>query len=639
MLSVVCLYLPIAQAAGSQEVNPGARYQLQRQLFIAGRESLAAGNVEAASERIADLDGYPLQSHYEYLVLRQRIQQSEAPLSLLPSLNSFAGAYRDQRSHRRLLGVMKNRLVALEDWSAYQQVARITAAPRHPCDDLYASVLTGDLNKFDKGASELWHNVGSHTAHCDEAFKLLIERSGKVPTGALWKRTVALLKRGSPDAIAELLPYFGSRDRRIVQSWADNLDNPEALLRLESVNGNMIHHQHLVSYVLGRWLAADLPAATAFWKANGAAFGFDQQELAQVTARHAVLAAKRSLGEASALLQQASSADRQVRYWRIRSALKQQQWANVLQHLDALTPKEQATARWQYWRARAFEELGRGTDATKIYRGLADRFEYYGFLSADRSAHDYNLPDTASKVDETTFTTVADDEAIARAIEFFLVGISWEGRREWNKALQGASDRKLLAAARLAYSIGWYDRSFASVKKSGITSVLEYQFPMPKPELVSSLAQQKTLDASLIYAVMRRESGYIPDVKSPAGAIGLMQLMPATAKEMAAKASLGKSTWNLIDAEVNIRLGVEYLSAMLNRYDGSVAYAAAAYNAGPGRVNRWREGSRLPVDIWVETLPFDETRDYVKGVLFNAAVFDSLLEPNQTRVLSMMESD
>lgn len=636
---VSCFFTVFTPAAATDAFDVANRFSLQRQLFVDGRLSLSAGNVDAAAERIADLNGYPLQSYYEYLILRTRIEQAQSPQALLTDIKAFGKAYGDSRSQRRLLGVLKNRLSASNDWAAYRQVAAMPNAPTHACDDLYARVTSGELRAFDRSTAELWTLPAKHTARCDEAFDVLIGRAGDVPTSALWKRTVALLKRGSIDQLDQMLRFFGSRDRRIVRSWIDNLDDPAALLKLESVNGNMLHHQSLVSHILRRWLRNDLPAATAFWKKHGDRFGFDRRELDHVIAQHAVLAAKQSLPEAPALLQDAGSGDRLVRYWKVRTALQQLQWDEVLRQLDVLTDKEQSSTRWQYWRARALEATGLSAQANVIYQSLSDRVEFYGFLAADRIGTPYNLREQPYAVDGTALATLAADPQIAAAVEFFLVDIGWEGRRLWNKALKGAGDPTLLAAAELARTIGWYDRSYASVKKSEKLNVLRYQFPMPHQALVSSLAQNSAVDESLIYAVMRRESGYIPDVRSSAGAIGLMQLMPATARETAAKLSLGKSSWSLIDGEVNLQLGVAYLDSVLRRFDGNIAVAAAAYNAGPTRVGKWWENSSLPTDIWVETIPFDETRDYVKAVLYNAAVFDAVRRQQQKRVLAMMGSE
>ena len=175
------------------------------------------------------------------------------------------------------------------------------------------------------------------------------------------------------------------------------------------------------------------------------------------------------------------------------------------------------------------------------------------------------------------------------------------------------------------------------MRKTNQKSALAYLFPTPHRETVRQTAALNSVPEALVYGVMRQESGYISDVRSPAGAVGLMQLMPATAKDMGKKLGVAAPRWKLIDGELNIRLGVRYLNFVLRRFDENVALAAAAYNAGPHRVKKWVNGDALPADLWVETIPFDETRDYVKGVLFNMTVSDWRMQNSkQTRLRARM---
>ncbi len=595
---------------------------------------LAAGSIASAREKLGVLSGYPLQSHFEYLLLRKQIEVADNPISMLGKIKTFAGKYDDSRSHRRLIGVLKNRLASLQNWNDYGKLRELSNAPVHPCDDLFARVHAG-LKKFDQPARDLWINPRKHTDNCDKAFATLISRAGDVPTAALWKRTVALLISGKKDKVESLLRFYGTRDRRIVQSWIDHIDQPQRLLESESVNGNMVHHQQLVSYLLRRWMREDLPAATAFWKRQGSAFGYNNTELAQSVGKHAVLAAKRSLPEAESLLEEAGAVHRDVRYWRVRLALRSGDWKAVVAGLDALTAREQSSTRWQYWRARALQSLGSPKQAEAIYRKLSKQFEYYGFLAADKLAVDYNIYSDDVTVDSQTQSALLADPQIAVAVEFFHVDIPWEGRRAWNIALKGASEKTLVAAAQYALSIGWYDRAFASIKKTDYDSALPYHFPMPHQQHIREVVSGNAVSEALIYGVMRQESGYIADVRSPAGAVGLMQLMPATAREVAGKIGIDVPSWKLIDGEISIRLGAKYLDMVLERFEGNVVLAAAAYNAGPHRVSTWISDASLAADIWVETIPFDETRSYVKGVLFNATVSEWRLK---NRVLTRLKS-
>ena len=595
---------------------------------------LAAGSLAAARKKLAALSGYPLQSHYEYLILRMQIKTLADPISMLDSIDAFADKYDDSRSHRRLIGVLKNRLAALQNWGDYARLTGLPNAPVHPCDDLYAKVHAG-LGKFDQAARELWVEPRKHTDNCNQAFDTLIERSAEVPTTELWQRTVALIIGGQAEKVNALLRFYSTRDRRVIQSWIDNIESPQRLLQSETAKSSLVHHKALVNHLMQRWIREDLPAATAFWRRHGRSFGYDDKELAQALGEHAVLAAKKGLSEAATLLNDASVASRDVRYWRVRLALRAQDWAAVLAALDTLTEAEQSATRWQYWRARAMQSLGAVDEAKALYRMLAGQFEYYGFLAADKLSVDYKIDSEEVVVDPQQLSTLRNDPQIARAAEFFQVGIPWEGRRAWNIALRGASEEKLLAAAHYALSIGWHDRAFASIKKTEYDTALAYQFPMPHQQYIKQLVAGYPVTEALVYGVIRQESGYIADVRSPAGAVGLMQLMPATAREVAKKIGINVPRWRLIDGEINIRLGTSYLATVLKRFDGNVVLAAAAYNAGPSRVSRWVSDASLAADVWVETIPFDETRAYVKGVLFNSTVAEWRLKD---RILTRLKS-
>lgn len=606
------------------EIN--SRYSGQRQIFVDLQDLISDGDHDQAASKLTQLEGYPLASHLEYLLLRKQIENSKKPLSKLAVANEFQQRHQDSRSHRRLLGELKNRAVKLGRWSDYSVIASSNNTPVHPCDDLLSQVKNNKLKAFNSEAGKLWALPAQHTKNCDTAFTALIEMAGDVPTAALWRRTVALLTSGQKTKAREMLRFYNKRDGTIVGQWVDQISDPAALLTSPALRGKSEHHRRLAKYLLRRWGREDLIAATEFWRKHAVTFGFSSKDIAATVNKNAVLAAKRGMPEAADLLAQASSDDRGVRYWRVRIALRSLDWSAALQYLDQLTAAEQLSPRWQYWRARSLSQLGYALAAEKIYLSLSAKFEYYGFLAADQLGIAYQIDVSEPQVAEAVVQNLLSDPQIARALEFFLVGIAWEGRREWNNALKEATDQQLIAAAHIALSLGWYDRAYFAIKRTSQKSALAFLFPTPYQELVSQTASNNVVAEELVYGVMRQESGFIPDVKSPAGAIGLMQLMPGTAKDMGKKLGINAPAWKLINSELNIRLGVEYLNFVLQRFNNNVVLAAAAYNAGPHRVERWVEGEALPADVWVETIPFDETRDYVKGVLFNTTVSDWRLQ-------------
>lgn len=614
-----------------------SRNQLQRESFLQLHDLVSNGRSDLAEQRLDEVKNYPLAAYLDYLVLRKKIDNTADPKTMLSMVSSFRRQYQDSRSHRRLLGGLKNRAVKLDRWSDYAVIAKTDNSPVHPCDDLLARVKSKQVTRLDSDAGKLWATPRQHTRNCEAAFSVILKGAGDVPTRALWQRTVALLLRGQKDSAAELLYYYNKRDRKVVRQWIEQLDSPATLLKSAAMQGTSEHHRRLARHLLKLWAREDLVAASNFWEQRGADFGFSGAELSKTIAEYAVLAAKRGMPQASGLLSLASAEHRGVRYWRIRTSLRAQDWRTALRHIENLPAKELAQSRWQYWRARALAEVGYRGAAEKIYRKLAVKFDYHGFLAADQLAISYQVSVSNPVAGVGPIEQLLDNPQIQRAIEYFLVDIAWEGRREWNLALADASNDQLIAAAQIAYSIGWFDRAYFAMKQTNQKSALAYLFPTPFPEMVRQTAALNSVPEAFVYGVMRQESGYISDVRSPAGAVGLMQLMPATAKEMGKKLGVKAPKWKLIDGELNIRLGVRYLNFVLRRFDENVVLAAAAYNAGPHRVQKWVSGDVLPADLWVETIPFDETRDYVKGVLFNTTVSDWRMQNSkQTRLRARM---
>jgi len=611
-------YSPVVVAADS-ETRFVTRHQSQREIFIELRQHINNGDLATAQSKRAHLQGYPLHSYFDYLLLRKRIQSSQRPVNLLKQLAAFEKNHSEQRLHRKLLGGLKNRAAKLDQWADYARIASQSNAPAHACDDLYARVHNRQSAPWNTATRELWVDYRRHTENCDKAFATLIKRVGDVPTKALWQRTVALLMAGKKDQVGNLLPFYNRRDRKTVQSWLDGIDTPGVLLQSPSMRGKSEHHRKFSQHLLRRWRRDDLVAATEFWKLNGTRFGFRASDVAGTVSRHAVLAAKRREPAASVLLETAP-VNRDVQHWNIRVAMREGKWKTSLDFMDLLSAQEQQSARWQYWRARALAELGDRSAANRIYKGLSDDFDYYGFLAADRLAAGYSISAGVAKLDQSELNTLFESAQFARAIEFHLVRISWEGRREWNRFMDGASPARAVAAAHVARAVDWPDRIHASVKAAAGGALYDGLFPTPHRALANTLATDHQVPLALIYGIMKQESGFIPDIKSSAGAIGLMQLMPATAAEVASKIGVSAPTWRLTDGALNVRLGTRYLSNMLTRFDQNTALAAAAYNAGPHRVTRWLAKGAMPTDVWVETIPFDETRRYVKAVLFNTAV-------------------
>jgi len=621
--------------AQANSVPFSERYNEQRQIFLDLTEMLRSGEVADVAARNDELEGYPLKEYFDYLLLRKQIGMASVPADFL---DQAARLKEDRRLHRRLLGAIKDRSVELSRWQDYKRASVGENVPVHPCDDLLAGFKNGSPKRFNKASRDLWTDVDRHTKNCDAAFSSLLSAVPDVPTAALWRRTVALIVRGKLDAARQLLKYFNRRDGRVVRAWIDSSDQPEELLPSAAMRGDSIHHREIATLLLRRWARKDLLAATEFWRTGAKRFGFSDDSIQQTLAKYAVLSAKRGMPEANSLLASVV-ANRDVRYWRVRLALRDRDWKRCVARLDELTDKEQSEARWQYWRARCVEAQGFQADATRIYKSIAGEFEYYGFLAADKLRQDYRIETTAPLVDEAELQQLKKSPAIAKAVEYFLVDLPWEGRREWNRAMKSSSKARFLAAAYLAESVGWHDRALDAANTAGESGVLALLFPAAHQSHVREMANRFSVPREFVYGVMRQESRFISDIKSPAGAVGLMQLMPATAKQMGKSLGVKAPAWRLIESELNIQLGTSYLNHVLGRFDNNIALAAAAYNAGPSRVKKWIADRPESIDLWVETIPFDETRAYVQAVLFNTVVSEWLLRDGSVTRISDRTSE
>ncbi len=323
--------------------------------------------------------------------------------------------------------------------------------------------------------------------------------------------------------------------------------------------------------------------------------------------------------------------------WQVRSALRQpredRDWALVQRAIAAMSPASRRDEAWVYWDALATRALAARGPAGAPERALASeqlgplasQMSFYGKLAAEALDQPYGLPNPAQPLRPPEREQAAAHAGLNRSLHMLSLGLRSEGIREWNFSLRGMGDRELLAAAQRACEREIWDRCINTSERTRGEVDLAQRFPTPMRELVVPKAQEVGLDPALVYGLIRQESRFITDARSHVGASGLMQLMPATARWTARRVGLNYTPQMINDPEVNLHLGASYLKLVLDDFDGSLAMAAAAYNAGPNRPRRWREGQVLEPAAWAESIPFNETRDYVKKVLSNSIFYRAML--------------
>ena len=334
--------------------------------------------------------------------------------------------------------------------------------------------------------------------------------------------------------------------------------------------------------------------------------------------------------------------------WKARAALRadngRPRWQQVIQAINAMSPAEQKDAAWVYWKAHGLQALARDSQegeallatSRELLAGIATQLSFYGSLAAEELGQAPSLPAKPAPLTAAERDAAAANPGLARALMLVAIGLRNEGVREWNYSIRGLDDRALLAAAQLACDREVWDRCINTSDRTRAEIDIDQRFPTPLRRDVAARAREIGLDPAFVYGLIRQESRFISDARSGVGAAGLMQLMPSTAKWTARKIGLPYTPALIADRDTNLRLGNAYLKLVLDDVGGSQALAAAAYNAGPGRPRKWREGPILDAAAWVENIPFPETRDYVKKVLSNSSYYAALLGSRGTTIRSRL---
>lgn len=313
--------------------------------------------------------------------------------------------------------------------------------------------------------------------------------------------------------------------------------------------------------------------------------------------------------------------------WATRAALRAVDW-KLVQQVYARKPEAlSSNPAWRYWHARSLKADGKVDEALPIFTALKERFDFYGILSREELGERFIAPPRTLTFEPGDLQEAAQSPHFARAFKFYQLGLRFEGNREWNWQLRGASDAKLAAYAEFGRKSGYLDRMVNTSDRTREQLDFVQRYPTPFIDDLRPIAQSLGLDIAWIYGLIRQESRFIMDAKSSVGATGLMQLMPSTARYVARKIGMDYDASRINDLQKNLTLGSTYLSMVLGDLDGSQALASAAYNAGPNRPRAWRATLNRTIEgaIFAETIPFSETRGYVKSVLANATIYSAML--------------
>jgi len=500
-----------------------------------------------------------------------------------------------------------------------------------------------------ESARSLWFAQRELDEGCHLLAGSLLEAK-RLSTDDVYRKAKLALEMQRPAAAKAAIGLLGSAAGREV---AEAVDNPARYLR----RGAPANRSAQELRVLALMRLAQSEPETAIGFLDDRAIRLSASQAAWAWAYIGRQAAFRLSADASASFQRAVAllGDDEARQpdwsddtlaWGVRATLRNaapaQRWPQLLQLIGWMSAAEQRDPAWVYWKGRALQASARREaegdahreQARSLFEGLAGATHFYGALAAEELGRIAALPPAPAPPSTAEREAAAGHPGLGRALLLVELGLRDEARREWNFSLRGMDDRALLAAARLACDRQDWQLCINTAERSKQEIDTSLRYPMPFATNIMQAAAAAGLDPALVFGLIRQETRFMPQLRSHVGASGLMQVMPATARWVAKKIGMDWRDPTLItDPTTNLKLGTSYLKMVLDDLDGSQAMAAAAYNAGPGRPRRWREGPVLETAIWAENIPFNETRDYVKKVLSNAAIYSALLDKGRPAAL------
>ncbi|WP_353376400.1 transglycosylase SLT domain-containing protein [Microbulbifer sp. NBRC 101763] len=618
----------------------------QREKLRSARLAIKHNNQHQLRELKNQLKNYPLAPYLEYWAISRKLRQ--LPLKEIDQFltENESSAIGDWMRVRLLKELGKQR--KFDTFLNYYEPEKNNRASLR-C--YYADALSRNGSKEEayRLVGELWLVGYSQAKECDPVFTRWI-RDGGLTQDMAWKRHLLAIKEGNLPLAAYISRKMENSYSRKAALLREVHKSPKQLLNYSKFLGNPKQNKDIILHGLLMLARKDAASAEQAWQRYSASLLFsdaEQNDMLRHLARQ--YARQEDMPGLLRLTKRHTINDNRSIEWLARQSLRELDWEQVAFWIDRLPQETQQHDRWLYWKARSLDELygkERSEASSVLYRKAARERSYYGFLAADALGQNYSFVHRPAPITPVQVKEMANRPGLQRARELQAIGELFHARREWSYATRAMSHEELLAAGKVASAWGWYHKSIQSVLAADYLDDLELRFPLAFADIVrdvsAQIGQQSTpLEPYMIYAVARQESHFSHDAKSNSGALGLMQLLPSTARATARRAGVRyRRSWDLLSPSTNIALGSFYLSTLLNRFDNNRFLAAAAYNAGPTRVAKWLKETRkrLPHDVWIETIPYSETRNYVQNVLAYTVIYAyrsgtklQLLRENESR--------
>ena len=590
----------------------------QRSLYKSAMRDIDAGRITEARRKVGELGDYPLIPYLEYQLLNRNLAGA-APSAVLGYRERYAQSPVGERLFRRWLV----RLGRSQKWRTLVTHYEPDVGTETTCYYLRGLVSLGRRDEAYAQVPAIWRVGRSQPKACDPLFDGW-RANGHLTQDLAWERLSAAIDANQRTLARYLLRFFNPPRTAWAQAYYDVHVRPDAVTNTRRFREDDTLTRSVIQHGLQRLADRDPEAAEQAWRSYQASHEFTAAEREAIATHIAI-----GLADAGEFpvkdAQRVGSAGRQAI---ADAAIANQRWEDAQYWLESLPVEERADPRTRYWLARASMETDQLDESARTdLAALASERTYYGFLAADLLGRQPRLNANDARLDVATSSQILRHRGMERSFELYAVGDEINARREWRHHFPTLQPAQQVLAIYHARHAGWLFQSIIAAVDAGLSDDLTIRFPVSYLASYQRAALETNLPAPFLLAITRQESAFWTAARSSANARGLMQLLPSTATLVARRINDSEpSATDLYNAETNIRLGSHHLARLMERYGNRRPLTAAGYNAGEHRVDRWiRDKSGLAMDVWIETIPFGETRNYVKNVLAYHQVYAQLL--------------
>ena len=593
---------------------------IDREIFSQAESAFKKNDIKNYEKLSKQLVLYPLYPYLEYEELKARLQKEKPKQALFNDIQAFDSTYPDFPFSHTLKITFLKQAAKHKNWAIFNQCYYKNNDPMLIC--IHAD--QGNTASLET-TKKLWLSGKTLPDPCEILFKKQLHDK-ILPSLFLWERLLQAFEQKNAALVKILLPLFPANERAFAQQGEKLLEKPRILLQSDFEASLTIpepQRSQFIFLAVKRLIRTDAESALSWWKKNPHYFSFSPKQKAEIEGDIGVFLAHQKSPLAPEWLAELpdASLDAVAQEWRIRLALRAGDWAGALFWIDKLPTAAKQEPCWTYWRARALEALKR-PGAKEIYQHLAKTRSYYGFLASLRQSQPIRLAHHSLTLDPAVTQRVVQLPALKRFLQLLLLGKYGPARVEWFRALDKMDETEIIACAMLAYKMDLFDIAILTVAKTRYKDDLQLRFPLAFQEEIIKNTRQNDLDPAWVFALIRQESAFHQDAVSPVGARGLMQLMPSSAQMLAENNHLDFPTMTLLHQPAyNIKVGTIYLKNLKERMQNNLLLATASYNAGPRNIARWREAGEQEADLWIESVPFKETREYLKNIVTYTGIY------------------